>query len=196
MPPDEDLTRRLLQGTLELLASRGLDGLDADALASWTGAGTAAVHLRWGDMGEAAAAALGTCVLIPQAPDTGSLQGDLSRLLRHLARPLTRQEHAAAALLGQARHDTRIQRALEEAVVLPLAGAFAALIGHHTGRGHVVAPAPRRLSGTMVQTLWWDRYLTRQPITTASHTDRVVDQVLVPLLGRAPPPDNFRTIQS
>lgn len=102
---------------------------------------------------------------------------------RRLAQPLTRQEHAAAALLSQARHDTRIRGALEEAVVLPLAGAVTTLIAHHTGRGHVIAPTPQRLVGIMVQALWWDRYLTRQPITTAPDTDHVVDQALMPLLG-------------
>lgn len=140
-PRDEDLTRRLLDSTLDLLADRGFDRLNADGLAARTGAGKAGVYRRWPDITEAAVAALATCTLIPPAPDTGSLRGDLGMLLHCLTHPLTRDERAAAALIGQARHDHRIQRALDEAVVAPLASALTATTDRHTDRGHPVDPS-------------------------------------------------------
>lgn len=182
-PRDEHLTHRLLQNMLVLLAERGLDRLSADELASRAGAGKTTIYRRWADMGEVAAAAVSSCVLIPPVLDTGSLRGDLEGLLKHLSTPVTREERAAAALLGQARHDVRIHRALDETVVGPLASAIGVVIGRHRDRSNLVALNSQSLSVTLVQALWWDRYATGRPTLAAADIDAVVNKALLPLLS-------------
>lgn len=182
-PRDEELTGRLLEGTLDLLADNGLSRLNADALAARVGAGKAGIYRRWADIIDVAVAAMDSCDLVASPPDSGSLRQDLVALLQPLARPLGRDELAAAALLSQARYDPRIQRALDDAVVTPLADAVIMVIAQHTVRGHPVSEATGHLVRALVQALWWEHYLTRQPVATPTEVLRLVEKVLLPLLG-------------
>lgn len=181
-PQDEELTGRLLQGTLDLLADHGLSRLNADALAARTGAGKAGIYRRWADIIDVAVAAVDSCDLVPPAPVSGSLREDLTVFLQPLTRPPGRNELAVAALLSQARYDPRIQRALDDAVVTPLTVAVDGMLGEHTSRGHTVSDSTGGLVRSLVKALWWDHYRARQPVMQPTGVHTMVNQVLLPLL--------------
>jgi AraC-like DNA-binding protein len=124
--------------------------------------------------------------LIPSVPDTGTLRGDLRALLAHCAQPLTAPERTAASLLAGAGHDRTAHAALDTAVVGPLSATVATIAQRHVQRGHDLSSTQRQLARTLVQALWWDRYLTGLPAHGAGQVDDLVDHVLLPVLDDRP----------
>ncbi len=88
----------VLDATIAELAEVGYAGLSTAAVADRAGVHRTTVHRRWPDRGSLVAEALlkRSAAEIP-IPDTGSLSGDLSRLLRTIAATIS--EPAANALV-------------------------------------------------------------------------------------------------
>lgn len=189
-PRDDELTKRLLAGALTLVANGGLGQLTADALATEIGAGKAGIYRRWSNTDDLLAEALGTCHLVPRAPNTGALHGDLRVLLGRRTQPLDRDERAVAAVLGQAHHEVALRAALHSAVVIPLGSVVSAILQQHAERHPdataMAAPGTHFLR-KVVQALWWERLVDPQPPGTTSDIERCIDDVLLPLLGAHKP---------
>ncbi|WP_165628824.1 TetR/AcrR family transcriptional regulator [Klenkia taihuensis] len=181
-PRDEELTTRLLAVAVDVLAEGGLSLLTIERVASRAGAGRAGVYRRWPDMPHLAADAVRTCSLVPRAPSTASLAGDLATVLHPWTRDLDRGERAAAALLGEARTSLVVQGALDEVVRWPLSGVLARVVGAERARGRAV---PTRREGTadrVLRALWWSRYVDQPDPLSGREVEALVGQVFVPLL--------------
>ncbi|SDF71700.1 TetR/AcrR family transcriptional regulator [Klenkia brasiliensis] len=179
-PRDADLTRRLLDGAVALVAERGYGKLNAEALAARTGAGKAAIYRRWPTMSALLADALDGVRLVPLPPATGSLRGDLVALLHPFTRPPGTEERAVAAALGLVHHDPRLREALDGALVAPLGDAVAEVCDREVRRGRPVTTLQRRLLLRVLQALWWERCSTPVPAMALPEVTALVDRVLLP----------------
>ncbi|QLD13076.1 TetR/AcrR family transcriptional regulator [Microbacterium oleivorans] len=76
-PTDEDLTRRILRATGEMLGAHGYQQLSVEQVARSVGCGKTAIYRRYADKGALVAAALRSRVDIGEMPDRGDVRGDL-----------------------------------------------------------------------------------------------------------------------
>ncbi|WP_165640171.1 TetR family transcriptional regulator [Klenkia brasiliensis] len=187
-PRDEELTERLLDGAVDVLAEGGMSLLTVERVASRAGAGRAAVYRRWPDMHHLAADALRSCTLVPTAPTTGSLVGDLATLMHPWTRELDREERAAAALVGEARTSLAVQTALDEVVRRPLTAAVTRAVAAERARGRAVPAGREAWVDKVLRALWWSRFVEERAPLTGPEVLTVVERALLPVL-RAPQQD-------
>ena len=81
-PRSERVDRAILRATLELLAERGYEGLNMEALAERAGVGKATIYRRWSNKAQVLTAAVAGFVTENVLPDTGSVASDLLHLIR------------------------------------------------------------------------------------------------------------------
>jgi len=92
-PTDVELTRRILDATIELLAEHGYPGLRIEHVAKLAGCGKNAVYRRFADKAELAAEALRSHAEVGEMPDHGNVADDL---LEHVLQNQANQVRAAS----------------------------------------------------------------------------------------------------
>ena len=182
-PLSAELSEQLLAVAMDILADEGWGRLNSDRVAARAHAGKAGIYRRWPTMAALARHALSTTTLVEVPADSGELSTDLCALLLPWTRPLTREERAAASLVGAARHDEELRAGLDEALVCPLAAAVREVAGREAGRGRELPEERVVLLGQVLQALWWQRYTSfgAAPMTT-SQLEQLVGDVLLPIV--------------
>lgn len=179
--------RVLLEATLEVLYEKGYGGLTTAEVAKRAGVSTATLYRRWSSKQDLV---IGTATQwardLGPGEDTGTLDGDLTALLRDKARTLDgpggRLLHV---LIGEAAHNPALARVLDDAVVQPVRDRAAALVARAVERGdippledtHVLADL---VVGAMVSRV----FLTPGP-SSPSPTGEAMVRELRPFLLRA-----------
>jgi AcrR family transcriptional regulator len=181
-PLSAELSEQLVAVAVDILAEEGWGRLNSDRIAARARAGKAGIYRRWPTMAALARHAVGRFTLVTVPDDHGSLRGDLSALVERWARPLDRQERAAASLVGAARHEEELRAGLDEALVRPLAAAVAEIGARSAGRGQPVEPARLALLNSVLEAFWWQRYTAAgDGAMNHDQVQRVVDEVLMPI---------------
>jgi len=188
-PLSTELSEQLVAVAIDILADEGWGRLNSDRVAARARAGKAGIYRRWPTMAALARHALSTTTLVEVPADSGSLSADLCGLLLPWTRPLSREERAAASLVGAARHDEELRAGLDEALVHPLAAAVRELVEREAERGRELPPARVALLGQVLQALWWQRYSCFAPAQMSTpEVEQLVTDVLLPTLD----PDELR----
>jgi AcrR family transcriptional regulator len=185
-PRNEELTRRLQDCAIAMIAESGFKSFTYERLAQQTGAGKAGIYRRWPEPAYLAADALHGHRLIPPTPDTGSLTGDLRSILGPFIGDLTVHDRFAGSLLGPARHLPVLADALTRAVATPLATATATISAAHHARRPATDGDPRMLTH-LLQALWWDRLITERPPWSPAQLTECVDGLTRTFTTRTPP---------
>ncbi|RBY84478.1 TetR-like C-terminal domain-containing protein [Blastococcus sp. TF02A-30] len=185
-PLSAELSEQLLSVAVDILADEGWGRLNSDRVAARARAGKAGIYRRWPTMAALARSAVSRFQLVPVPEDTGSLGSDLRALVDRWGTPLDREERAVASIVGAARHEEDLRAGLDAALVAPLAAAVAEIGARATGRGEEIAPARLALLGSVLEAFWWQRFTAAgDGAMLAEQVDRVVDEVLVPLVRPA-----------
>lgn len=183
-PLSSELSEQLLSVAVDILAEEGWGRLNSDRVAARARAGKAGIYRRWPTMSALARHAVSRFTLVDDPADTGSLRGDLSSLVDRWRRPLDREERAAASIVGAARHDEELRAGLDAALTRPLATAVAAIGERAAARGEEVPEARLALLGSVLEAFQWQRYTAAgDGAIVAERLDRVVDEVLLPLVA-------------
>ncbi len=74
----------MLRATLDVIAEQGVMGIGVDTVAARSGVSKATIYRHWGSRARLIHAAISSLQQPTAEPDTGSLRGDLTVLLRHL----------------------------------------------------------------------------------------------------------------
>src|SRR4051794_30263529 len=131
--------------------------------------------------------AVGRFTLVDLPEDAGSLRGDLAALVGRWASPLSREERAAASLVGAARHDEDLRAGLDAALVQPLAAAVAEIAARSASRGEKLDDNRLALLGSVLEAFWWQRYTAAgDGAMTREQVERMVDDVLLPVVESSP----------
>ncbi|MDT3398098.1 TetR/AcrR family transcriptional regulator [Streptomyces sp. B1866] len=175
----------LYEAVVELLGKVGYDALTMDAIAARTRSSKATLYRQWGSKPTLVASALRHVKpMSPQEIDTGSLRGDLHRLLRATDEEMERD---AALLRGLARaaHDfPDLQQALRELLIQPEICALEVLLRRAVARGEVApdCPAlgyvPHMLCGAFIS-----RPLIEGALPDNAYLSAYIDAVILPALG-------------
>ncbi len=186
-PLSAELSEQLVAVAVDILAQEGWSRLNSDRIAARARAGKAGIYRRWPSMSALARHAVSRFTLVTLPEDTGSLRGDLLALTARWARPLDKEERAAASLVGAARHDNELRAGLDTALVQPLAAVVAELGSRSAGRGDPIEPTRLALLGSVLEAFWWQRYTAAgDGAMNPQRVTEVVDDVLLPLVA---PPD-------
>ncbi|WP_204073178.1 TetR/AcrR family transcriptional regulator [Planotetraspora phitsanulokensis] len=172
--------RQILDATLELLAEKGYEGLTIEGVAGRSEVNKTTIYRWWPSKAALLGAALVEAeVLDFDAPDTGSLDGDLRRLVEGVARLLTvpPASDIAVAALGAAVHDP----ALAEAAKGFFADRFARelpIFERARARGEIDASADPMMIVDLLAGAVWLRVVFRQLPLDRDFADRTVALVL------------------
>jgi AcrR family transcriptional regulator len=182
-PLSAELSEQLLSVAVDILAEEGWGKLNSDRVAARAHAGKAGIYRRWPTMAAMARTAVGRFTLVRVPADQGSLREDLAALVDRWRRPLDREERAAASLVGAARHEEDLRAGLEVALVRPLAEAVQTIGARAAERGHEVPAARLALLCSVIEAFWWQRYTSARGPMSRDEVQRVLDEVLLPVVA-------------
>jgi AcrR family transcriptional regulator len=181
-----ELSEQLVSVAVDILAEEGWGRLNSDRIAARARAGKAGIYRRWPTMAALARYAVGRFTLVSIPDDGGSLRGDIEALVSRWSRPLTREERAAASLVGAARHHEDLRAGLDAALVQPLAAAVAEIGARSAARGQPIDATRLALLGSVLEAFWWQRYTAAgDGAMTPERVQQVIDDVLVPVVEPA-----------
>jgi AcrR family transcriptional regulator len=189
-PLSAELSEQLLSVAVDILAEEGWGRLNSDRIAARAHAGKAGIYRRWPTMAVLARHAVGRFTLVSTPDDGGSLREDLAALVARWAQPLDREERAVASIVGAARHEEELRAGLDAALVRPLQAAVGEIGARSAARGEPVPAGRLALLGSVLEAFWWQRYTAAgDGAMTADQVQRVVDDVLVPVVVPSSPAD-------
>ena len=186
---DHSRDPEILEAALDVLAEQGYERLTIDLVAARVKAGKATLYRRWPSKAELvidAVACMKPAVGIEDAPDTGTLRGDLVALIRpHSLEETERKVRIMGGVASMLSRDPQLADAVHEAITGPRARLNRALIDRAIARGEV-APRPdaelEMIAHLQSSMAIYRTVVQRQPIDRAFSIG-VIAGVLLPALG-------------
>ncbi|MFD1149217.1 TetR/AcrR family transcriptional regulator [Saccharothrix hoggarensis] len=185
-PRDASRDDALRQAALEVMAEVGYRALTMDAVAARARAGKATIYRRWESKLDLV---IDTCTQLAQQnlaePDTGSLAGDLREFLSAFAAFLSGPiGKAAQALVGELPHEPELASAFRGTFLTAQRDVLRRILDRASERGELREDAPRGMAVEIAgAALIYRLMLTGDPLDLP-FVDRVVDQVLLPLVAK------------
>ena len=187
MPPRPRASEdRILQTTVRLVAEHGVAGVSVDAVAATAGVSKPTIYRRWPSRARLIQAAFAYGQHAAAEPDTGSLRGDLTSLLRDLVAYLNQPDFGRAypSFLEAAARDPELAE-LRRASMRAAFSLFQRAIRRGIERGELPAGTNIRLFiDLLVSPFMCQRLLDRDEVREAD-IEPVVDLVLA-AFGRVP----------
>jgi AcrR family transcriptional regulator len=141
-PRSERAQNAVLEAAAELLLEQGVAAVSMDAIAARAGVSKATIYRWWPTKESLALDALyHEWAGVPTVDDTGSLRGDLLKLLRPWVRLVTRRQYARviAALLTEAQNKPEFAREYRARFVKPRRDQGRAVFQRAIERGEIAA---------------------------------------------------------
>ncbi|HQU26360.1 MAG TPA: TetR/AcrR family transcriptional regulator [Acidimicrobiales bacterium] len=178
----------LRDAALRLLAQIGYDRLTVDAIATSAGAGKATIYRRWSGKAELVVDALLSHKPHLEAPDTGSLRGDLRELaLRasaHTGEPL--DSSVMVGLASALPRDPDLRAAFEERLVEPHRRVLATVFERAVARGEIAPVANVDLVVSLIPALVLYRLLVQTQEIDPAFIQSIIEGVILPLVLAGP----------
>jgi AcrR family transcriptional regulator len=183
---DGSLDETIVAAAAELLAEVGYDAMSMDAVATRAGVGKATIYRRWSGK---APLVLDTVrsrgFPIEEAPETGTLRGDLLALFLALCVRLDEQSlnHLTGVLVAMRDHP-ELGEAVKEQVVVSWARATREIVERAVARDEIAAQPEDFLdlfakTGPSIVAL---RFFMADGPIDADFMAQIVDQILLPIL--------------
>ena len=169
---------------LDLVAEGGVAAVTMEAVATRAATSKPVLYRRWPDRSALLRDALlaATRRAIP-VPDTGSYRDDVRSVLQSWRELLCGPLGAVGtAVVAAMQHDPELARVFRQGVLAERTEALTALLARAVDRGEVRPDVPVALVRDLGQALLWHRLLVTGEAIDAALVDRIVDEVLVPLV--------------
>jgi AcrR family transcriptional regulator len=183
-----DRHEAICHAVFELLSEVGYDRMSMDAVAARARASKATIYRAWPNKPD-----LVTEALIdrfggqPVAPDTGSLRGDLIALMTGACQVANSADGAVmTGLLTAATRNSELARTLHRLVYDTKHPVHLAIIGAAVERGEVPAGTSADLLHEVLHSMVLTRRLWAESGLDDEFVVHVVDDVLLPVLGKVP----------
>jgi AcrR family transcriptional regulator len=158
----------ILATTLDCLREYGYDGLTMAGVIDRAGVSSATLYRRWATKPELVAAAVEFLAPEPTELDTGSLVGDVTALLRHIADAYATRNAFGESMLGDAKLDDELTKMIYERIVGPRIRLLGSILDRATARGELVDPPPAEVAhALLVGPLYYRLKASLQAITPA-----------------------------
>jgi len=134
----EAADQAILAATLDLLAENGYGALTVASVIARSGVSSATLYRRWPTKQELVAAALASLHADIVDIDTGSLDGDISEMLRSAASALAvRREDISEDIAVELRRNPEFRAAVNEKFVQPRRAVMAGVLARAVERGEL-----------------------------------------------------------
>jgi AcrR family transcriptional regulator len=187
-PRDQSIDATITTTTLALLAEHGYSGLTTDAIATQAGVSKATIYRRWSSKQDVVVAAVTSLTQDLDAPDTGSLEGDLTVIAEELV-PLYNDAGTArliAALLEHLVRSDELAEAVRASTVRERRRVTRFVLERGIERGEARADADLEVAMDLIAAPFYFRALiTGDPIDRSFARDLV--QVVLAWLGPRQP---------
>jgi AcrR family transcriptional regulator len=130
----------ILSATLDLLAERGYGGLTMAAVISRSGVSSATLYRRWPTKQQLVAASLASMHAEIVDVDTGSLESDITSMIRSIAQALSvRRDDLAEDVAVELRRNPDFRAAVNEKFMVPRLEVMGRVLERARGRGELGA---------------------------------------------------------
>ncbi len=174
----------ICEAVFELLGEVGYDRMTMDAVATRARASKATIYRTWPDKpGLVAEALVNRFGTTPQAPNTGSLRGDLLALMS-LACEVTNSAdgEVLTGVMTAAVRNPALGRTVHECTYASKRVLNETIIGQAAARGEVGPDVNPDLFHEVMYAMIMTRKLTADQVLDEEFSRHVVDDVLIPLL--------------
>jgi AcrR family transcriptional regulator len=158
--------KAVLTATLQLLGEAGLSGVSVDEVSRRSGVAKTTIYRHWPSRSALLLDACSNLGAKPQAPDTGTLEGDLTALATSMARRLRSERWASIlpSVIDAAERDPEladVQTRLHAGFMEPLY----LVIERARERGELPPDCdPSEIVASVVGPLYFRRWFSRQPL--------------------------------
>ncbi|MCW2575853.1 MAG: Transcriptional regulator, TetR family [Modestobacter sp.] len=183
-PRDPSRDGAIRAAILQVLAESGYTGLTMDAVAAAAGVGKATIYRRWRTKSDLVADAIAELSQMSiEAPDTGSLEGDLRELLRWLVGALNGPLGASTlALLSALPHEPGLRAAFRNGPLGVWRATFRQVWQQAEARGEVHQPVAGTAVSSTASAPILQRWLFSGEPVPESFADEVLADVVLPLI--------------
>jgi AcrR family transcriptional regulator len=137
-PRSAEADAAIVRATLEVLREEGFRGLSVEAVRQRAGVGKATIYRRFADKEALVRAAIGAIHADLQAPDTGSIAGDVAALWEEgYARRAPGWATFAPRLLAEAADDPDMHAIFRTVLIEPRRAVFRTVLEHAAARGEI-----------------------------------------------------------
>ncbi|MER7792452.1 TetR/AcrR family transcriptional regulator [Streptomyces sp. NPDC097640] len=185
-----DKTVAIAEAVLDELAEQGYGRLSMEAVAKRAGVGKSALYRRWPSKQHMIIAVVSELsVERLEAPDTGSLRGDVLALLRSVADWLThpRFSRIFPDLIAEAHRDPALAEALARSVGEPRRARAVVVLDRAVGRGELPPDTDRETALDLLAALVYWHVSVRGVRLEADYLERTTETVLRALSARPRP---------
>ncbi len=176
----------ILNAALAALVENGYNDTNMNDVAARAGVGKAAIYRRWSSKASLITDALvywRPDLMSNEAPDTGSLTGDLDAVVENAARnddnPIPNDLVLRVAL--EALHDPQLGAALDDLLLLRGRRLMTTILQRAVERGEISAERDLSLIADVLTSMGLMRVISGQSVD-AAHVRRVIDTLVLPAL--------------
>jgi AcrR family transcriptional regulator len=180
----------ILNAALAALTENGYDATNMDDIATRAGVGKAAIYRRWSSKAALIADTLiywRPDLLTNDAPDTGSLAGDIDALVERVGRndnDLITTDLVLRVALAAAR-DPELASALDDLVLFRGKRVFSTILAQAAGRGEIPADRDWSLVADVVLAMGLLQVVRAQSVD-AKFVRQVIDTLVLPAVQTPP----------
>jgi AcrR family transcriptional regulator len=189
-PRDPLRDAAILDACTELLLSEGYDRLSMDAIAARAGVGKATVYRRWPSKGAVVIDAFTRHKPALTPIDTGTLAGDLDALRAAYCGSKSREAlcmiRGIAAALPR---DDDLKHAFQERFARPRRERIERILEQARERGELPDSVDVPFVAEVFPSMMFQHLIVQGEPAPFEYVSRVIDHVMRPLLGLAPPTD-------
>ncbi|KNY04016.1 TetR/AcrR family transcriptional regulator [Microbacterium sp. GCS4] len=181
-PRDPGVEAAILAAVHELLIENGYAGTTIAAVAQRARCGRSAIYRRWENKAELVVAAVRALQVTTDAPDTGTLRGDLLAAALHFAQADERTANVLASILSEIGRDEELREVAYRVIGGPPVAVLTRVIERWRDRGEVRADAPIAVIAGIVPTAAFGSVSLRRRALEPEAVAELVDQVILPAL--------------
>ncbi|WP_308127945.1 TetR/AcrR family transcriptional regulator [Modestobacter italicus] len=184
-PRDPSRDEVIRAAILRVLAESGYNGLTMDAVASAAGVGKATIYRRWRTKSDLVADAVAELSQLSiEAPDTGSLEGDMRLLLRWLVGAVNGPLGAATlSLLSALPHEPGLREAFQNGPMTVWSTCFRHVWERAEARGEVGPTVMGTAVASTASSPILQRWLFSGEPVPEAFADEVLSDVVMPLVA-------------
>jgi AcrR family transcriptional regulator len=174
----------ICDAVFELLAEVGYDRMSMDLVAERAHASKATIYRTWPDKPQMVVEAIvHRFDGVPEAPDTGSLRGDLLAIFDQTCTAVNGADgDVISGLMTAAARNPQLASALHRCLVETKKSLHQAVIGHAARRGEVPADTDPALLHEVLHAMVLSRKIIENEPLTAQWAQHIVDDVILPVL--------------
>jgi AcrR family transcriptional regulator len=186
-PRSPEARRAILDAAIDLFVQRGYQATSIEGVAARAGVGKTTIYRRWPSKEDLIVDAINELIFDVEAPDTGSVRGDLVEMLVTVQTIFTssRAGEVFPRMAGEVAAASPLGRAYLERVIEPRFAVLQAMIARGVARGELPPETDPQLVRAMLigPVILW-KLLGRLRRTDArDRAERIVDTVLAGLRG-------------